>query len=337
MLDVPTNPSLVISVIVPLHNHGAILPSFLKELSTVLEQHYSYYEILLIDNGSTDESERLVDKLINSISRVRYLVLSRWHGKEVAISAGLESAIGDFIVVINPDTDPVEMIPDLVERCRQGSGIMYGISSQPKHRGLAAVASRGFHFYCRKFLGFDYKQDTTDFCVLSRQIVNALTRIKDRHRFLRIYAARLGYAQEFFSYDIIERIPGAAHEGLFKHLNNALEIAISNSRHPLRVVSRLGLLMSFLNFLYVFYIAGVWIFKRRVAEGWTTASLQHTTMFFFVFLILAILCEYVGRILEETQNRPLYFVSHEKTSSVLLEASVNKNILSQSADSHDGH
>lgn len=326
------NSHLVISVLVPLHDDASILPSLLAELSEVMELHYTYYELLLIDDGSTDDTPQILDELLARFSRIRCLTLSRRFGKEVATSAGLETAIGDFVVVLSPRTDPVDIIPGLVEKCRT-SGILCGVSSQPKHRGLfAAQSSRFFHAYCRRFLGFDYKEDTTDFRVFSRQAVNAITRIKDRRRFLRVMAATLGFNQEFFSYELIERKPGATREGWLEHLNNALEIAISNSRHPLRLVSRLGLLMSLLNFGYVFYIAGVWLFKRRVAEGWTTASLQQTTMFFFVFLILAILCEYVGRILEETQNRPLYFVSHEKTSGTLLETSVTTNILNEAIE-----
>ena len=108
-----------------------------------------------------------------------------------------------------------------------------------------------------------------------------------------------------------------------------MEIAIANSRHPLRVVSRLGLALSVINLLYAFYVLLIFLFKRDVAAGWTTMSMQMTGMFFFLFLILAVLCEYVGRILEETQDRPLYFVSAERTSTVLLENSIEKNILNE--------
>ncbi len=324
------NTSVVVSVVAPLSNDAEILPAFLEELTRVLKASYSFYEILLIDDGSTDDISRVISPLLQSHERVRYLALSKSFGREVAISAGLETAIGDFVVVLLPNTDPVSIIPELVEKCQNGSGIVCGVSAVPRHHGwLAKKGSRVFHAYCRRYLGFDYKENSTDYRVLSRQAVNAITRIKDRHRYLRIFTATLGYNQEFFTYEPQYRGKHVEQETLLDHLNNALEIAIANSRHPLRIVSRIGLLMSMVNFLYLFYVVAIYLFKRKVAEGWTTASLQQTTMFFFVFLILSVLCEYVGRILEETQDRPIYLVSHEKTSSVLLEESIKKNIVNE--------
>ena len=322
--------SLVVSIVAPLRNDAEILPAFLSELGNVLEAHYSLYEILLVDDGSTDGTLQSIDELLRRNERVRYLSFSKSFGREVAIAAGLETAIGDFVVVMIPDSDPVSLIPELVEKCRNGSGVVCGVSKSARHHGwLMKVASRFFHAYCRRYLGFDYKENSTDYRILSRQGVNAITRVKDRHRYLRIIAATLGYNQEFFTYELLHRKKHIEQDRIVSQLNNAIEIAIANSRHPLRIVSRLGLLLSGVNFLYLFYVMAVYFLKRKVAEGWTTASLQNTTMFFFVFLILSILCEYVGRILEETQDRPLYIVSEEKTSSVVLEESITKNIINE--------
>ena len=322
--------SLVVSVVVPLHNDAEILPAFLSELVEVLAANYSLYEIVLVDDGSTDGTVRSVDALLHRHERVRYLSFSKDFGREVAIAAGLETAIGDFVIVMIPNTDPVSLVPELVAKCRISNGVLCGVSVSPRHSGwLTTTASRLFHAYCRRHLGFDYKQNSTDYRVLSRQAVNAITRVKDRHRYLRIITATLGYNQEFFTYEPLCRKKRTEQDRIVDQLNNALEIAIANSRHPLRIVSRLGLLLSIVNFLYLFYIVAIYFFKSKVAEGWTTASLQQTTMFFFVFLILSVLCEYVGRILEETQDRPLYIVSQEKSSSVVLEESITKNIINE--------
>ncbi|MFQ3671144.1 MAG: glycosyltransferase, partial [Verrucomicrobiia bacterium] len=250
------------------------------------------------------------------------------------IAAGLETAIGDFVVVMDAATDPPTEIGHLVERCRRGSGVLCGLSSEPAAQSwLASVAGRVFHAYCRRFLDIDYRENTTDFRVLSRQAVNAVTRIRDRRRYLRVFTATLGYGQEWFTYTPRRRLRA---EGFWKRAEHGLEIVISHSRHPLRLVSRLGLLMSGLNVLYAGYILIVYFMKPDVAEGWTTMSMQMTGMFFFLFLILAVLCEYVGRILEESQDRPLYLVAAEETSSVLLEHSIEKNILNEPGASVGG-
>ena len=326
------HPHIVVSVVVPLHQAGEFIGPFMAELSALCRQHYQYYEIILVDDASTDHTPVVVDEILREQRCVRYLALTRQTGREIAMAAGLDVAIGDFVVLLDPATDPVELIPGLIERCRNGAGILCGVSPQARHTGwLAGFASRAFHAYCRRYLGFDYREDATDFRVLDRQAVNAITRIKDRQRFLRVFVATSGLKAEFFTYSFAQRQGAAAKEGLLRHFNRALEIAIAHSRHPLRVVGRLGLVMSFLNFLYGFYIVGIYLFKHHIAEGWTTTSAQNTTMFFFLFLILAVLCEYVGRILEETQDRPLYFVAQELTSSERLEDSIEGNIAGHSA------
>jgi len=319
--------SLVVSLIVPLRDHAHLLESLLQEASSTLSAAFDFYEVILVDDGSVDGTSKAVGLLLEKFERIRYIGLTRRYGKEIAISAGLETSIGDFVAIATPGDDPIKTIPDLVKRCRSGSGILCGVTSNPAPDGfLASSLSKAFHRYCRLKLGFDYRENSTDFRILSRQAVNAITRIRDRHRYLKVFTATMGFEVEYFEYTPRS---GTARQGFVERCNHAIEIAISNSRHPLRIVSRLGLMLSGINLIYALYVVAVYLFKRNVAEGWTTMSMQMTGMFFFLFLILAVVCEYVGRILEETQARPLYFVATEKTSSVLLENSIEKNILNE--------
>ncbi len=323
--------NIVISVICPLHNDADILRGFLEELSSVLRANFEFYEIVLVNDGSQDATGQMLEAAFRNCERLRCVSLSRSNGREVAISAGLETAIGDFVVIMVPRTDPPDLIPAFVKACREGDGLVTGIRSTPKRASLLSrIGSRIFHAYCRTCLGFDFQENTTDFRCLSRHVVNAVTRFHDRHRYLRIFTARIGLRHTTIAYEPLTR--GAEHppESLFTEINHAIEIVVANSKHPLRLVSRLGLALSALNALYIAYIVTIYLFKNRVAEGWTTSSLQSTTMFFFIFLILAVLCEYVGRILEESQNRPLYFITDEKSSPVTLENTMTKNIVNES-------
>lgn len=331
----PIDPNTVISVVAPLQNQARILEAFIGELTAALKPAFAYYEIILVDDSSTDETATLARLLLPKLERVRYLRLSRSFGFEVAISAGLDSAIGDFVVVMDPMTDPPSMIPELIVQARRTGSILTGIVPGQTSRGwLSALGASLFRSYCRRYLNVILKPGTTHFRVLDRQVVNAVTQIRDRRRYLRIFIAAVGYNLQYFDYTPAQRSGKKTANNLFEELNTAIDIVVTSSRHPLRFVSRLGLFASAMNVLYIGYIGVVQLVKPHVAEGWTTTSLQNTAMFFFVTLILAVLCEYVGRLLEEVQGRPLYFVAEEKDSALRLEQQIEKNIVHASI-AHD--
>jgi glycosyltransferase involved in cell wall biosynthesis len=318
--------SVVVSVVFALNEHSPLQQEFLSRLAAVLSAAYKFYEIIIVDDGSDHTTAQETKKLLAANSRVRCLWLSRVYGKEVALAAGLETAIGDFVVTIDPEADPVDLIPSLVERCRSGSGVLYGICSPaPREGWFTRLAGSLFRRYCRIFLHLEYRQNATDFRVLSRKAVNAVCRIKDRQRYLKVFLAVLGHEQDTFVYTPTPTKKRA--DNFWQRAERALDIAIAHSRHPLRLVSRIGLSLSALNLVYALYIMLVYALKSDVEAGWTTMSMQMTGMFFFLFLILAVLCEYVGRILEETQERPLYYVMNEETSSVLLENSIESSVV----------
>jgi hypothetical protein len=161
-------------------------------------------------------------------------------------------------------------------------------------------------------------QNTTHFRVLSRPAVNAVTQIKDHMRYLHTLSAYVGYSNQSFLYTPIYRRPQPRSKSFWESVNLAINIVVANSTQPLRIVSWLGVVASGLDLLYMGYIVAIYLFKTEVAAGWVTQSMQNAGMFFFLFLILAVLCEYVGRLLRETRDRPLYYVQGEQNSAVVL-------------------
>jgi dolichol-phosphate mannosyltransferase len=323
----------VVSVVVPLENDGAILETFLPDLSRVMVAGFRFFEIILVDDGSTDETRQKVDKLLKSVQQVRYLRLSRPFGRDVALSAGIESAIGDYVVTVDPAADPVEPIPDMVARCRINGGIVHGVAENPRSRsGLREFFGDLFRGYCNRRLGVDLKRGAEDFRVMSRQAVNALLQIRVQSRYLRVLTLTLGYHHEFYPYQRNER-GAVVHRGsLASELATAIDLLAAHTRHPLRMVTVAGMLGAVLNLLYALYVLGIYLVKPNVAEGWTTLSLQLSGMFFFICLILGVLSEYVGTILGEVRSRPLYFIAHEANSSVLLEDTVQSSIVKDSTE-----
>jgi hypothetical protein len=197
-----------------------------------------------------------------------------------------------------------------------------------------------FYWLCENLLDLNLPRNSTEFQVLSRRAVNAISQIRDKYRYLRLLSDYVGYENQSFIYEPISRYGKPRSRGFLEAVNLAIGIVVTNSTHPLRFVSWLSLFASVLNGLYIVYVASINIFEFEVSKGWTTLSLQNAMMFCLTFAVLTVLSEYIGRILDESKERPLYYVLEEKTSSVLLTASEQRNVVRESLqvghDARDG-
>ena len=325
------NPNTVVSIVVPLQQDAQLLEELVTEIDQIIGAGYRFFEIVLVDDGSSDGTSSVVQPLLKKIQRIRYLRLSRPFGRDVAMSAGIESAIGDVVVTLDPKTDPISIIPQMIDLCRKSGGIVHGMAQNPMNRSLVRDWVGGlFRNYCRKRLGVDIKRGVSDLRVMSRQAVNALLQVREQNRYLRVLTLTLGYQHEFFPYTLQSRGTGARITTWHTEIITAIDLLAANTRHPLRMVTAIGLLGAFMNLLYACYVVVIYVIKPTVAAGWTTLSLQLSGMFFFVCLILAVLSEYVGTILGEVRSRPLYFIAQESNSSVLLEDTVHSSIVKES-------
>jgi glycosyltransferase involved in cell wall biosynthesis len=294
---------------------------------------FRFYEIILIDDGSTDQTRGAVEPLLKEMQQIRYLRLSRSFGRDAALSAGIESAIGDYVVTMDPTCDPVDIIPQIVERCQSMGGIVHAVAENPRNRaGFRELFGNFFRSYCNSRLGVELKRGAEDFRVMSRQAVNALLQVRVQSRYLRVLTLTLGYHHEFFPYQRIDRGSSSTRGSFVQELTIAIDLLAANTRHPLRVVTAAGLVGAILNLIYALYVLGVYLVYPNVASGWTTLSLQQSGMFFFICLILAVMSEYIGTILGEVRSRPLYFIAQESNSSVLLEDTVQSSIVKESKE-----
>jgi len=319
------------SVVVPVHNDADIVEDLIRDVMTVLRGTYAHYELVLVDDGSDDATVQRILPLLQQLDCIRLIRLSRKSGEEIAIFAGLEAVIGDFVVVLMPNWDPPELIPQMVERARQGAEVVFGVTKDRHEEGfLVRIGASLFDSYCRRVLKLDLPQNSTQFRAMSRQAVNAITQVKNVHRFLRILTADVGFRRESLLYTPVNRSGRPGGKRLFDAVSMAVDMLITSSQHPLRFATWLGVLASAFNMLYAIYVVAIVLFKDHVAEGWTTLSMQNAVMFFFVFLILTVSSEYIGHILIETIDRPLYYVLEERTSSVLIANESRKNVTDES-------
>lgn len=325
------DPNKVISIIVPLDNDCRLIDEVVTEIDQVISKRYRFFEIILVDDGSTDDTPAVAQSVLKKIQRVRYLRLSRKFSRDIALSAGLESAIGDFVATVDPRTDPIEALPDMISICRKTGGIVHGLARNPTTRSILRESLGSlFRSYCHKHIGVDIKRGVSDLRVMSRQAVNALLQVREQNRYLRVLTLSIGYQHEFAPYQMTSRNGGERQPNWASEISTAIDLLAANTRHPLRIVTLLGLVGAFLNLLYALYVVIIYLIRPTVAEGWTTLSLQMSGMFFFICLILTVLSEYVGTILGEVRSRPLYFIAQELTSSVLLEDTVRSSIVKES-------
>lgn len=308
---------IFVSVIVPVSNAAAYISDYIKELAEVLETQFKDYEIILVDNACVDETPSIIATLQQTVQNILYFRLSRSGELDIAITAGLDNCIGDFIITLNPLSDPPPLIPEMVTLSQQGYEIVYGIyTTQTQQSFLFNWLYKRFHYLFQNMTGSSLPENFTTYRLMSRQVLNYVLQNEDRHRLLKVIPALGGFKHITLNYVSLEHAPRTP---TLTALLKGIDVIFSSSIKPLRLVTFTALTMGMLNLLYTLYIVLIAVFKENVAEGWITLSLQSSGMFFLLSLILAILSEYIFRMMESMYKRPLYQITEERMSNVLTQ------------------
>ena len=276
-----------VSVVAPVYNDATIVDDFITEVITILQENYANYELILVDDGSEDDTAAQVTDSIKKYKCIRLIRLSRKFGEEVAITAGLDSVIGDYVVVMLPNSDPPQLIPQIVRQAFKGAGIVFGIRNNRSSYSLPMkIGSSLFHWYCKKILKLALPKGATQFRGLSRQAVNAIVQVKDKYRYLRIVSSRIGYVSQSFLYEPINRKGTLQRLDFWEAVGMAMKIIIKTSSHPLRFVSWFGIMASVINLMYTGFVIYSYLLGENIAKGWTTLSLQILVCSFLSFSFL---------------------------------------------------
>lgn len=293
--------------------------AFFNNVIELLKQSFADYELVITANGLSDDEVAQLSELLVKQPCIRIVRLARKYSQEVSTFAAVESAIGDYVIVTSPLNDPPEVIPQLVDKLSAGDDIVFGVSQIPlPYPVLAQLGRRWFFWYSGHYLEIDIPINATYLMGMNRRAVNALTQVKGQYRHIRHISARVGFKSSTLPY-MPDLSHGLAKRGFFKSASLALEIAVSYSRHPLRLMSKLSLIVSGLNLAFAAYAIVTYLARGgKVAEGWTTLSLEMSIMFFFVFLMLSIVAEYIGQMREDMRDQPPYHIMEELISNVLI-------------------
>ncbi len=308
---------MLLSVVVPCYNEEAVIVETHRRLAQVLDGMKDLdWEILYVDDGSSDRTAELLREIQSKDERVRFIRLSRNFGHQVAFSAGLDYAEGDAVVVIDADLqDPPEVIPEMVERWRDGYEVVYGARiDREGETKFKLWTAKIFYRLLNRLSNLKMPVDVGDFRLMDRKVVDALRAMPERDRFLRGMVSWVGFRQVAVLYRRAPRFAGESKYPLLKMIRFALDAVISFSLVPLRLVVWLGFGAIGLAFLGIIYAIVLRFFfdPSHWVRGWASIFVAVLFMSGVQLISVGIIGEYVGRIYGEVKQRPLYFVQEAK-------------------------
>ncbi len=318
MPDPMPQPSPRLSCVVPAFNEAATLPQLLPALTRTLDASGYPYEVIVVDDGSSDDTAALMARLCQDQPGLRLVRLSRNFGKEAALTAGLDQAQGDAVILLDADLqhDP-ELIGSMLEHWRQGAQMVYTVR-QDRHleSSFKRAGTRWFYRLVNRGARFRIPADAGDFRLLDRKVVDALRQLPETHRFMKGLYAWAGFRTVALPYTPHARGNGASHFGPWKLMNFAIDGITAFSTWPLRVATGIGLLSAALAFLYGGWVVFEYVMWGNRVSGWSTLIVCLLLFSGAQMVFLGLLGEYIGRIFEEVKRRPVYIVAEEQGSGL---------------------
>jgi len=300
-----------LSIVVPCYNEEACLNALHERLGAAARKSFGdNYEILLVNDGSKDRSWPMMRELAASDPHLVAVNLSRNHGHQLALTAGLDLARGEVILVIDADLqDPPELLPEMLETMRrEGADVVYGVrKSRAGETAFKRATAHGFYRLLARATEVDIPLDAGDFRLMTRRALDVLLAMPEQARFIRGMVAWIGFKQVPIAYHRDVRFAGDTKYPLSKMLRFAFDALTGFSSAPLKLASHAGLALSIGSVLIVLYIIYAWVAGKSV-QGWTSLMLVVVVVGAVQMFVLALMGEYIGRLYNEAKRRPLYVV-----------------------------
>lgn len=298
------------SVIVPMFNEEEVIEYTYERLKQVMDTIEERYELIFVNDGSRDRTVELVTMICDFDPNVRLINFSRNFGHQIAISAGMDYAQGDAIVVIDADLqDPPEVILDMIAKWKEGFEVVYGQRLKRKGETIfKKLTAMFFYRILRSMTNVDIPIDTGDFRLIDRKVCDVLRSLKEKNRFVRGLISWIGFRQTSVEYIREERFAGETKYPLKKMIAFAVDGITSFSYKPLKIATYVGFALSISSFIYLLVVILQKLVTGDTVQGW--ASIVAVNLLFngIILMLLGVIGEYIGRIYDESKNRPLYIV-----------------------------
>ncbi len=300
----------LVAYVLPVHNEAGGLEAFHAALLTATEKRPDLdFEFVYVDDGSRDRSLDLLLDLRAADPRVTVLALARNFGHQIAVTAGLDAAAGrDAVIVMDTDLqDPPEVSLQLIETWENGADVAYAQRRTRRDSSFKRGTAYTFYWLLTRMASIDIPRNVGDFRLMDRRVVSEVIRYREHDRFLRGIVAHVGFRQEAVAFDRDPRFAGSSSYPLRTMLKLAADGILGFSTFPLRMISRLGLLISFLSLLGAVWVLWIRVFQpEQVVPGWAFITVGMFLLGGLQLLMMGVIGSYLGRVYVETQDRPLY-------------------------------
>jgi glycosyltransferase involved in cell wall biosynthesis len=326
-----------LSVIVPLYNEESVIAEMYKRLTSVLKSNELHYEIILVNDGSRDETVLIAKRLCETDKRVKLISFSRNFGHQIAITAGMDHASGQIVVIIDADLqDPPEVIAEMINKWREGYQVVYGVRKERKGESVFKLLTAAlFYRILRRMTPLDIPVDTGDFRLMDRRVVEQLKTMRERSRFVRGMVSWVGFRQTKVEYVRNTRIAGKTKYPFGKMIKFAVDGILSFSQLPLKLSSAFGFLCSVVSFVLIVYgVVAKYFYPDTTLRGWASIFVASLFLGGVQLISIGILGEYLGRIYEEIKGRPLYVIDEQfnfESAKLVSSANLPNNAASRVA------
>ncbi|MCQ6278668.1 glycosyltransferase family 2 protein [Bacillus sp. EB600] len=303
----------LISVVVPMYFEEEVAQECYNRLKKVMDDNKINYEFVFVNDGSTDKTMDILKNIATEDHRSKIVNFSRNFGHQNAVTAGVDHASGDAIVIIDADLqDPPELIPLLIDKWKEGYEVVYAKRKARKGETFfKLITAKAFYRFLNYMSDIDIPKDTGDFRIIDRKVADVFRGMTERNRFIRGMISWVGFRQTYIEYERDERFAGETKYPLKKMIKFASDGIIAFSSKPLRIVMSLGLFSVLISIVIFFYSIIVKLMGYQIGSGW--ASIMVAISFFsgIQLLGLGIIGQYIARIYDESKNRPIYIVKEK--------------------------
>ena len=303
----------MISIVIPIYNESDTIPELHRRLTAAMKNAYGEYEIIFVNDGSRDVSLATLKLFAQKDTHVKVVDLARNFGHQIEISAGIDSASGDAVILMDGDLqDPPELLPALIEKWQNGFEVVYTVKKSRKENALKRFAFHFFYELMARFSSIPIPMEAGNFSLMDRKVVAVLQSMTERNRYISGMRAWAGFRQTGIEFDREARFAGKPQMTFGILVRLALDGIFSFSNAPLRFSIYVGVLCALFSFAGAMYVLYEKLFTDKAILGWSSTIISILFTGGMILLTLGIIGEYVGRIYDEVKQRPLYVIK-EKT------------------------